>query len=71
MEITSFISDFEQLPIEIQKQLMDYLEFLMKKHSNKSKKQKKTLKFDWEDGLKDLKKKYSSVELQHLTNNLR
>ena len=70
MEITSFISDFENLPKQIQEQVLDYIEFLMKKYKKKEKRDQK-FKFDWEDGLFDLKKDFTSVELQHKANELR
>jgi len=71
MEFSNFISEFNHLPREVQKQITDYMEFLLGKYSPKPKKIKKEFKFDWEGGLKTLKHKYSSVELQHLTNELR
>ena len=67
MEITSFISDFENLPKQIQEQVLDYIEFLMKKYKNTE----KNFKFYWTDGLSDLKKAFTSVELQHKANELR
>ena len=70
MEITSFISDFENLPKQIQEQVLDYIEFLMKKYKKKEKRDQK-FEFDWEDGLFDLKKDFTSVELQHKANELR
>lgn len=70
MEITRFISDFENLPKQIQQQVLDYIEFLMTKYRKKENKEKK-FKFDWEDGLFELKKDFTSVELQHQANALR
>jgi hypothetical protein len=70
MEITSFISDFENLPKQIQKQISDYIEFLLSKYPKKDDKNKK-FNFDWEDGLSELKNDYTSVELQHHANYLR
>ena len=35
MEITNFISDFENLPKQIQEQVLDYIEFLMTKYKKK------------------------------------
>lgn len=46
---------------------MEYIDFL--KHQNK-KKSKKKLSFSWAGGLKELKDKYTSVELQHEMLNL-
>ena len=70
MEVTNFISDFENLPEKIQKQVMDYIEFLIVKYSDE-KKTKQQFKFDWENGLSELKNQYSSVELQHKPNLMR
>ena len=70
MEVTNFISDFENLPEKIQKQVMDYIEFLIVKYSDE-KKTKQQFKFDWENGLSELKNQYSSVELQHKANLMR
>ena len=69
MEI-GFISEFENLPEYLQKQVMDYIEFL--KHKNKeNNKNKKKFSFDWENELSDFKNNYTSVELQHKANELR
>ncbi len=70
MEISSFISDFENLPKQIQKQVLDYIDFLMKKYKTKDKNDKE-FDFDWEDGLSNLKNDFTSVELQHKANELR
>ena len=70
MEIASFISDFENLPKQIQEQILDYIEFLTVKY--KKKEEKKTpFKFDWQGGLSEMNKDYTAVELQHQANELR
>lgn len=73
MELTGFIEDFENLPKHIQKQLIEYAEFLISKYHNDKKENKKSsaLSFNWENGLSELKKQYSSVELQHKINEIR
>jgi hypothetical protein len=73
MEFTSFISDFENLPKDIQKQLIEYADFLKSKYrtGKKAPASKENFTFTWENGLKNLKKEYSSVELQHKINDLR
>jgi len=53
----------EELPEDLEKEVLDYIEFLLHKYGNKT--EKKRFKFDWEGGLSDLKDKYTSVELQH------
>jgi hypothetical protein len=37
MEVSSFISDFEKLPKQIQKQVFDYIEFLIAKYKKSDK----------------------------------
>jgi hypothetical protein len=73
MEFTSFISDFENLPKHVQRQLIEYAEFLRSKYMPEKKPSdtKENFSFSWENGLKNLKKEYSSVELQHKINDLR
>lgn len=53
----------EELPIDLKKEVLDYIEFLLQKYSKKVKKEK--FRFDWEGGLSELKDKFTSVELQH------
>ena len=73
MEFSAFIEDFENLPKHIQKQLIEYAEFLISKHKKNKRKNKNipSLTFRLENGLKELKSSYSSVELQHKINELR
>ena len=73
MEFTSFISDFENLPKHIQRQLIEYAEFLKSKYmtDKNSPDKKENFSFSWENGLKNMKKEYSSVDLQHKINDLR
>ena len=53
----------EELPEDLKKEILDYIEFLLQKYGRKVEKEK--LRFDWEGGLSELKEHYSSVELQH------
>jgi hypothetical protein len=73
MELSSFIADFENLPKNIQRQLVEYAEFLIarSKRNQKSKKTRHNFSFSWENGLSELKDQYTSVELQHKINELR
>lgn len=73
MELSSFISGFENFPKHIQRQLVEYAEFLMAKYQSekKTKQNGKKFSFSWENGLKDIKKDYTSVDLQHKINDLR
>jgi len=52
----------KELPPELHKEAEYYLEFLLQK---KRRKAAVPLKLDWRGALKDLRDKYSSVELQH------
>ncbi|MCD4772795.1 MAG: DUF2281 domain-containing protein [Bacteroidales bacterium] len=70
MEIINYISDFENLPKQIQQQVLDYIEFLLDKYQKKDNKNTR-FSFDWEDGLSELKNDYTSVKLQHQANFLR
>lgn len=73
MELSGFIEDFENLPKHIQRQLIEYAEFLISRYQKGKKKNKNasSLTFRWENGLEELKSVYSSVELQHKINELR
>ncbi len=53
----------ERLPADLKKEVLDYIEFLLKKYNKRMNKNK--FRFDWEGGLSDLKEKYTSVELKH------
>ena len=57
-------SMLRELPEEFKKEVLDYIEFLIRKYQKKRIKGKK-FKFDWEGGLSELKEKFTSVELQH------
>ncbi len=52
----------KKLPEELQKEVMEFVKFLLEKRAGKKRGQPK---FDWEGALKDLKGQYTSVELQH------
>lgn len=54
----------KKLPEHIIPEINDFIDFLLTKYGDKEKKGNK-FKFDWEGGLNDLHKKYTSVELQH------
>lgn len=60
--MTSLASFVEQLPLDIQKEVLSYAEFLLER---RSKKKQKAPVFDWEGALKDQGEQYSSVQLQH------
>ena len=52
----------DKLPPDIEQEVKDFIEFLLKK---RKKKPRGKPKFDWAGTLKDLGEKYTSVELQH------
>jgi len=53
-----------KLPEELRKEVLNYMNYLLKKYKVKKPKTKK-FSFDWEGGLSGLRKKFTSVELQH------
>jgi len=44
--------------------VLNYMEFLLKKYKGTESKAKK-FRFDWEEGLSEIREKFTSVELQH------
>jgi len=52
----------EQLPPELQEEVRDFVEFLLVRRARRPKRKPK---FDWAGALRDLRDRYSSVELQH------
>lgn len=53
-----------ELPENLKKEVLDYIEFLLEKYKGRKNRRKK-FKFDWEGGLSDIGDKFTSVELQH------
>ena len=51
-----------QLSPELQQNVEEYIETLLR---NQKPKEKKGLKLDWRGALKDMRDEYTSVELQH------
>ena len=58
----------QKLPPELQIEVRDFVEFLLER---KSRRQSSPMKFRWEGALKDLREKYTSVQLQHQIADLR
>lgn len=52
-----------ELPEDLKKEALDFIDFLIVKNNQDLKKEK--FNFSWEGGLSELKDKYSSVTLQH------
>ena len=56
----------DQLPPELQEKVRDFVKFLLEKKVAKFRAKKEgELKLDWRGALRDLRDKYTSVELQH------
>jgi len=55
----------EALPDTLQKEILDYIDFLLQKYDIEPEFSKTQFDFFWEGGLSDLKDAYTSVELQH------
>ncbi|MDI6655019.1 MAG: DUF2281 domain-containing protein [Candidatus Hydrothermarchaeota archaeon] len=53
-----------KLPKSLMKEVLDYIEFLLSKYEGRKIVMAK-FKFDWEGGLSETKRKFTSVELQH------
>ena len=51
-----------KLPPELHKEVEEFLEFLLKKQE---KKRTGAFKLDWRGELRDLRSRYTSVEIQH------
>ena len=54
----------QELPEYLKREVLDYIEFLLKKYKRKEG-EKRPFPFDWEGGLAEIGKKFTSVELQH------
>jgi hypothetical protein len=53
----------EKLPPDLQKEVKDFVEFLVEKNIKRGEKGK--LELSWRGALRELRNKFSSVELQH------
>jgi hypothetical protein len=58
----------DELPADLEKEVLDFIDFLLQKHNKKT---DKSFQFDWQGGLSEFKDKYTSVELQHKTSEWR
>ncbi len=52
----------KMLPEELQKEVEEFVRFLLEKRTKKKRSQPR---FDWEGALKGLRDRYTSVQLQH------
>jgi len=72
MSSETLVAKFKTLPPQAQLQVEDFLDQLTGQSArNKNRPRKPGFKFDWEGGLESLKNKFTAVELQHQTNDLR
>ena len=56
----------DQLPPEFQEEVRDFVEFLLEKKVLRPKREKEGgLRLDWRGVLRELRDKYTSIELQH------
>jgi hypothetical protein len=56
----------QKLPEDLRREVLDYMEFLLKKYKGTKSKAKK-FRFDWEGGVSEMRGEFTSVELQHRT----
>ena len=63
MDIEKIETKIKYLPPRLKKQVNDYIDFLSKRYDVQIKDYK--FNFDWEGGLSDLGKEFTSVDLQH------
>jgi hypothetical protein len=56
----------QKLPEDLRREVLDYMEFLLKKYAGTKSKAKK-FRFDWEGELSEMRGEFTSVELQHRT----
>jgi hypothetical protein len=54
----------QELPEDLRREVLDYMEYLLRKYKERETKAKK-FKFDWEGGLSEIREKFTSIELQH------
>lgn len=52
----------EKLPPELRQEVQDFVEFLLERRARRP---KRKTRFEWAGALKDLRDRYTSVELQH------
>jgi hypothetical protein len=57
----NIVKKFNQLPPDLRKEVIDFIDFLL---TQKVSKRKKKLKLDWAGGLKEYRDQYTALELQ-------
>lgn len=61
---SNIVKKFNQLPPDLRKEVVDFIDFLL---TQKVSKRKKKLKLDWVGGLKEYRDQYTALELQKET----
>jgi len=56
----------QKLPVDLRREVLDYVEFLLKKYKG-TKSTAKKFRFDWEGELSEMRGEFTSVALQHRT----
>jgi hypothetical protein len=56
----------QKLPENLRREVLDYMEFLLKKYKG-TKSNAKKFRFDWEGELSEIRGEFTSVKLQHRT----
>jgi len=60
--IKELVELIEELPLELQEEVRDFARFLLERRARKLKRKPK---FEWAGALKELRDRYTSVDLQH------
>ena len=63
MDKQNINEQFQSLPYYLKREVLDYIEFLKKRHKVENKKKRFT--FKWEGGLREIREQFSAVDLQH------
>lgn len=53
---------FQQLPDDLKEEVLEYIEFLLERNARR---RHSRMRLGWRGGLRELREKYTSVELQH------
>lgn len=60
-QVRTLVEMIEALPPELQREVQDWVEILYHRHAQRE----NALRLDWRGALRDLRDRYTSVELQH------
>ena len=64
MDTSQINKKLKDIPPHLIPEVLDYIEFLIKKNKSKSKRPS-SFNFEWEGALSELSNKFNSVDLQH------